>query len=74
MDIKEESRPPPAYNYAKTNWKEFHNILKGYIPIPISPNATKQDIDQHAENIVDAITKTIHETTPRKRPCPYSKR
>jgi len=35
---------------------------------------TPQKLDNYAMNIVNAIKRAIDETTPRKRPCPHSKR
>ena len=32
LQIKEEARPSPAYNYAKTNWKQLKDKLKSYPP------------------------------------------
>ena len=66
----------PTYNYAKTNWKELNNKLECYLPNPnINKDATtKADLDNYAEQLIQAITKAVHETTPRKRPSPHSKR
>ena len=74
LHIKEENRPLSPYNYVKTNWKQFNDRLNCYLPSLISANTTERDIDRHAEEIIKAITKTIEETTPRKKPCPHSKR
>ena len=74
LQVKEETRQLPPYNYAKTKWKQFNDELKSHLPSLISANATERDIDQHAEELVKAITKTIQATTPRKKPCPHSKR
>jgi Reverse transcriptase (RNA-dependent DNA polymerase)/Endonuclease-reverse transcriptase len=62
------------YNYAKTDWKELNKRLERYLPNPINEEATTADIDNHAIQLVEAITKAIQETTPRKRPSPHSKR
>ena len=66
-----------AYNYAKTNWQEFDLKLPLYLPklIPTGPSmTTRQDIDNFAEQLSNAILKAVEETTPRKKPCPHSKR
>lgn len=72
MQIEEPQRHL-SYNYAKTNWKELNKRLKSYLPKPINEKATPADIDNHAKQLVEAITKAIQETTPRKYPSPYSK-
>ena len=69
-------QPLPQYNYAKTNWEELKSKLECYLPSPTLANerATKADVDNYAKQLVDAITRAIQETTPRKRPSPHSKR
>ena len=67
----------PAYNYAKTNWKELNAKLESYLPEVQSASdkiTTKIQIDTYAIQLVEAITKAVQETTPRKRPSPHSKR
>ena len=49
LQIKEEARPSPAYNYAKTNWKQLKDKLKSYLPDDIPPLITKMAIDNYAE-------------------------
>src|SRR6266496_5246220 len=73
MRIEEPQRHLP-YNYAKTDWKELNKRLELYLPNPINEEATTDDIDDHAKQLVEAITKAVQETTPRKRPSPHSKR
>ena len=70
----ETNRPLPPYNYTRTNWKAFNNILQSRLPPPIPSNATKSHINRFAQNFVKAITETIQETTPRKKSSPHSKR
>jgi hypothetical protein len=73
----DEPQFTPAYNYVKTKWKELNNKLELYLPNPSSINeeaTTKADLDNYAEQLVQAITKAVQETTPRKRPSPHSKR
>lgn len=70
-------QPSPPYNYAKTNWQELGRRLVDYLPDPSSlkqETITTQDVDSFADELIDAITKAVKETTPRKRPCPHSKR
>ena len=66
----EQSESIPSYiNYAKTNWKEFNNKLESYLPDLTSiteERITGTDIDNYIEQLVDAITKIMKETTPRK--------
>jgi hypothetical protein len=73
----EEPHSLPPYNYAKTNWKELDNKLKLYLPNLVTFKGkamTEAVIDDFAEQLVQAITKAVQETTPRKRPSPHSKR
>ena len=72
----ERPQYPPAYNFAKTNWKELNEKLKCYLPSPISVKETTtcSEVDNCADQLVTAITKAIEETTPRKKPSPHSKR
>jgi ribonuclease HI len=76
MRIEEPQFLPP-YNYAKTNWKELNTKLELYLPSMIQINdeaITEVDVDNYAELLINAITKAVQETTPRKRPSPHSKR
>ena len=70
-------QPPPPYNYAKTNWQELNQKLQLYLPSLTSLTssvASCQDVDNFATGFINAILKAVEETTPRKRPCPHSKR
>jgi len=63
----EEPQLIPPFNYAKTNWKELNEKLELYLPNPnsISEEATTNaDLDKYAEQLVQAITKAVQETTP----------
>src|SRR5947207_8544846 len=58
-----------------TDWNAHRNKLQQYLPPIISATtATRHKVDKFTEQLVDAITKALEETTPRKRPCPHSKR
>jgi len=71
--LVEEIEKP--FNFAKTNWKFLETKLKGYLPALIDPeHASPTDLDQFATQIVTALQRAISETTPRKKPCPHSKR
>jgi primosomal protein N' len=64
-----------AYNYAKTDWKTLETKLHTYLPDIIDTDHTTPEIlDQFALDITNAFQKAIDETTPRKKPCPFSKR
>ena len=73
----EQPQSIPAYNYAKTNWKELNNKLESYL-VEMTPideeKCTESDIDKYTEQLINVITKAVEETTPRKRPSPHSKR
>jgi len=66
----------PPYNFAKTDWKALKTKLLEYLPPSPEQNTltTKDAIDSFATEITDAISKAIAETTPRKKPSPFSKR
>lgn len=66
----EHHQPPLPFNYAKTNWKELKRRLKHYLP----STTGSAKVDEFARDIVNAITKAVEETMPRKRPSPHSKR
>jgi ribonuclease HI len=64
------------YNFTKTDWKTLKIKLQEYLP-PIPERntfTTEEAIDNFAANITNAINKAIAETTPRKKPSPFSKR
>ena len=71
---REDTMP---YNYAKTDWDALRLKVTEYLPHLIDANDTNlapSDLDQYAMEITEAITRAIHETTPRKIICPFSKR
>jgi ribonuclease HI len=73
----EQPQPIPSYNYTKTNWKELNKKLESYLAemAPIDEEKlTESEVDNYAEQLVNAIIRAIEETTPRKRPSPHSKR
>ena len=72
----QEDQTPPTFNYAKTDWKLLETLISRHVPtIPIDPNsATPTSIDKYTREIASAIQQAIKESTPRKRPCPFSKR
>jgi ribonuclease HI len=70
-----ESISLKPYNYDKANWRLMKEKIATYLPNPIDPEtAVPQEIDTYVEEVVTAIQKAISETTPRKRPSPFSKR
>jgi len=55
--------------------RQTNSKLEIYLPNPINGEATtKADLDNYVERLAQAIMKAVHETTPRKRPSPHSKR
>ena len=52
----------------------LNDKVKSYLSDNIPSLITRMDIDNHTEILVNAITKAIQDTTPRKRPSPHSKR
>ena len=66
--------PEPVFNFTKTNWEEFSNRLKQYLPPSDSPHKTRADIDRYTVQLVDAITSAVKDTTPFIKPSPHSKR
>jgi len=63
----------PAYNYAETNWEEFKAKLASCLPRLETPK-NAANIDNFAQSLIAAITHAIESSTPRKKPCPHSKR
>ena len=63
----------PAYNYANTNWEEFKTKLASCLPRLETPK-NAADINNFAQSLTAAITHAIESSTPRKKPCPHSKR
>src|SRR5579859_6755908 len=66
----------PPYNYAKTEWKTLKAKLSEYLPpLPeIDTLTTTTAIDDMATRVTEAINRATEETTPRKKPSPFSKR
>src|SRR5437016_2461419 len=66
----------PPYNFTKTDWKAQENKLQKYLSPSPEQNTlmTEEAIDRFANDLMDAISKAIAETTPRKKPSPFSKR
>ena len=65
------------YNYAKTDWERLNDRLKSYLSEPMLARekvTTGAEVDAYATKLVEAIRRAVEETTPRKRPCPHSKR
>jgi hypothetical protein len=70
--------PPtqPSYNFTKTDWKSLENKIQHYLP-PLPERhtlTTEEGIDNFANELTDTIGRAIAETTPRKKPSPFSKR
>ena len=67
----------PPYNFSKTNWKALETKIQEYLPpLPLEQGAamTVEAIESFAIGISEGIAKAIDETTPRKKPSPFSKR
>jgi len=72
----EAPQPTSPYNYTKTNRKELDSKLPPYLPslASLNPDATShQDVDNFASALINAISRAVEETTPRKKLCPDSK-
>ena len=70
----EKPQTMQPFNYARTDWKELNNKLEQYLPkLPTLKTITCAGIDKYTTELIKAITKAVEETTPRKRPSPYSK-
>ena len=78
LDIEQqaaEQNTQLAYNYSKTDWRTMEMKLHKYLPDIIDTDSTRPEIlDQFAVDITNAFQTAINETTPRKKPCPFSKR
>ena len=74
MDLPTSHPAQPGYNYLKTEWNLLEAKLAQYLPEIITSHPTPAILDQYAADITDAIQRAISDTTPRKRPSPFSKR
>jgi hypothetical protein len=78
LDLTPRLKAPmqPPYNFSKTNWKALEIKLQESLPpIPTRETlSTEETIDKFATEITNAISYAITETTPRKKPSPFSKR
>ena len=76
----EAAQTEAQYDYTKTRWEEFDNKLTAYLQSSPVTAPLKQRIishnslDAYTEQLIDAITKAVQETTPHKKQCPHSKR
>jgi Endonuclease-reverse transcriptase len=74
--ISVTTQPTPvqyAYNFDKTDWETLKTKVTSYLPNLQTPN-NPTDLNKYATDIVNAILQAINDTTPRKQPCPHSKR
>ena len=73
---KPETQTQQPLNYEKTDWKAMELKLEQYLSNVTynSPIDTPHKVDQLANQLCEAITKAITESTPRKRTCHRSKR
>ncbi len=63
------------YNLKKADWNTVNANLTQLLPALMDPDtATAEDLDKYAEGITNAIHRTLEETVPKLRPCPFSKR
>jgi hypothetical protein len=75
LSIIPDTNSKAPLDLEKMDTKTFKAKLPTYLPrILNSANTTPTEVDQYAEEIVQAIQKAIEETTPRKRPSSFSKR
>src|SRR5579859_3239284 len=76
LNICPKMVPPPAppYNFEKTNWDLLKTHLRLSMPPVIGTHPSPTELDTYAENLTNALQDAITKTTPRKKPCPHSKR
>ena len=76
--ILQIARPGPTtihpYNYDKTDWTSLQIKLERYLPSLDEPIQTDEALEAFATNISSALQRAVSESTPRKRPTPFSKR
>src|ERR1700678_68322 len=71
-----EAAPKAAWNHRNTDWAKFRERLSENL-LTIPPPQALTDADQMEEaidSLTQAITATIEDVTPKKRPTPHSKR
>jgi len=61
------------YNYEKTDWEKFTECLQRSLPPVVGPT-TPVELDSYASDITSALQSAVKQSTPRKNPCPFSKR
>src|SRR5579859_6231271 len=66
--------PAPPYNFEKTNWDLLKIHLRKSMPPIIGTHPSPTELDTYGENFTNALQDAITKTTPRKKPCPHSKR
>jgi hypothetical protein len=66
--------PTPPYNFEKTNWELLKTHLRLSMPPVIGTHPSPTELDTYADNLTKALQDAIARTTPRKKPCPHSKR
>ena len=75
LPITSDANVQAPLDYEKMDTKTFKAKLPTYLPRILNPaNTNPLELDQYTETVVQAIQKAIQETTPRKRPSPFSKR
>ena len=64
----------PPYNFTKTDWKALKAKLQQHLPPPPKLNTltTIEKINSFAISIMNATSEAIDETTPSKKPSPFS--
>ena len=65
----------PSFNYNKTDWEKFKEILQQQLPcIPhLNTLWSQAAIDKYTGQLTIALTKAIEESTPYRKPCKHSK-
>ena len=77
IDIPQDRKEPKiSYNYRTTDWAAFRVQLTLNLEMIPLPNIIEnnEELQQAANNLTDAIQRTIKEQVPVSKPCPHSKR
>ncbi|KAJ7730188.1 hypothetical protein B0H16DRAFT_1237259, partial [Mycena metata] len=62
------------FNRSKMNLEQFLDVLRHELDTPIPPVNDQRDLDKLAELLCRVLRVALEDSTPRCRPCSYSKR
>ena len=75
LEVRQSTNETTQYNYAKANWDEMSKLLRTNLAkVPLNPELNSPSkLDQFTASTIAATQNAIEQTTPRKKPLPFSK-